>query len=127
MRSRSIPTAFLAAAALVLAACGGGDGGNGDTADNGGAGGDGITIVATEYEFDPSDVSIPADTAVEVTLENQGIIEHDWTVDELDVEIYTDAGDTNTVTVTAAAGTYDVYCSIPGHRELGMEGSLTVG
>jgi uncharacterized cupredoxin-like copper-binding protein len=128
MRSRLIPTVSLAAAALVLAACGGdGGNGNGDTADGGGAGGDSLSIVATEYEFDPSDVSIPADTAVEITLENQGIIEHDWTVDELEIEIYADAGDTTTVSVTAAAGTYDVYCSIPGHRELGMEGSLTVG
>lgn len=125
MRSRLIPTVSLAAA-LVLAACGNGNG-DGGTADDGGAGGDSLTIVATEYEFDPSDVSIPADTAVEITVDNQGIIEHDWTVDELDVEIYADAGDTATVTVTAAAGTYDVYCSIPGHRELGMEGSLTVG
>jgi uncharacterized cupredoxin-like copper-binding protein len=24
-----------------------------------------------------------------------------------------------------AAGTYDFYCSIPGHREAGMEGVIT--
>jgi plastocyanin len=126
MRTRPIRTVSLVAAALMLAACGGGNG-NGETADNGSASSDGITIVATEYEFDPSDVTLPADTAVEITLENEGIIEHDWTVDDLDVEIYTGPGETNSVTVTAAAGTYEVYCSIPGHRELGMEGSLTVG
>jgi plastocyanin len=125
MRTRPIRSVSLVAAALVLAACGGGNG-DGETADDGSASSDGITIVATEYEFDPSDVTLPADTAVEITLENEGIIEHDWTVDDLDVEIYAGPGETSSVTVTAAAGTYEVYCSIPGHRELGMEGSLTV-
>jgi uncharacterized cupredoxin-like copper-binding protein len=26
----------------------------------------------------------------------------------------------------AAAGTYDFYCSLPGHKEAGMTGTLTV-
>ena len=125
MRSRRATSITLAAAVLALAACGGdGDG----TADpDSGASGDGLVVVATEYEFDPAELSIAADTAVEVTLVNEGIVEHDWTVDEFDVLIHTDAGESATATITASAGTYDVYCSVPGHRELGMEGVLSVG
>jgi uncharacterized cupredoxin-like copper-binding protein len=128
MRIRSL-TALLVAVvtALALTACGDGDGGGGEAATGAADDGGGPTVIATEYDFDPAELSIPADTAVEVTLDNQGIIEHDWTIDELDVQLYADAGESTTGSVTAPAGTYEVYCSIPGHRQLGMEGVLTVG
>jgi len=35
-------------------------------------------------------------------------------------------GGSKTLAVTLKAGTYKFYCSVPGHREAGMEGTLTV-
>jgi uncharacterized cupredoxin-like copper-binding protein len=35
-------------------------------------------------------------------------------------------GGTSTVSVTLKAGTYTFYCSVPGHRQAGMQGTLTV-
>jgi uncharacterized cupredoxin-like copper-binding protein len=35
-------------------------------------------------------------------------------------------GGTKVVTVTLKSGTYKFYCSVPGHRAAGMEGTLTV-
>jgi plastocyanin len=36
------------------------------------------------------------------------------------------AGSTSTVTVTLKKGVYSYYCPVPGHREAGMVGTLTV-
>jgi uncharacterized cupredoxin-like copper-binding protein len=36
------------------------------------------------------------------------------------------AGDTGAVTVDLKAGTYDVYCSVPGHKQAGMDLKLTI-
>lgn len=112
---------ILLAATFVLAACGGDDAAAAPD-------GDGVTVVATEFEFEPSSVTLPADEDVELTLDNQGVVEHDIVVEELgdDEVVYAAADETATATVNIAAGTYTIYCSIPGHRDAGMEGTLIV-
>jgi len=35
-------------------------------------------------------------------------------------------GGTRTLALSLKAGTYKFYCSVPGHRQAGMEGTLTV-
>jgi uncharacterized cupredoxin-like copper-binding protein len=35
-------------------------------------------------------------------------------------------GGVSTVNVKLAPGTYTFYCSVPGHRQAGMQGTLTV-
>ena len=36
------------------------------------------------------------------------------------------AGGTKTLSVTLKPGTYKFFCTVPGHRQAGMEGTLTV-
>lgn len=111
--------------ALLLAACGG-NGGNG-TADDGGAQASTATFVAVDIAYDEAPSEVPAG---EVTFElvNQGEIEHNITIEELgeDPVVETTSGETATGSVTLEAGTYTYYCSVPGHRDAGMEGTLTV-
>ncbi len=35
-------------------------------------------------------------------------------------------GESESVTVTLQAGTYDVYCGVPGHKAQGMDVKITV-
>lgn len=123
--------AMLLAGSLLLAACGGGgddggdDGGETGGTETGDDGGASFTVSAKEFVFDPATLAVPADEEVTIELVNGGAVEHDFTIDELSVKIATAATETASATLTAAAGTYTFYCSVPGHREAGMEGTLT--
>ena len=123
---KNLPTILLGLAlALALTACGGGDGGAGETVD---AGDGPIQIEAgDDLAFDPANVSAAAGE-IEVELENTGSVEHDVVVEEADdtVVVHANGGETATGTIELDAGTYTFYCSIPGHREAGMEGTLEV-
>lgn len=129
MRTSRWTAVLLAAGLFGLAGCGGDAAPDAApaAADETAASSDSVTVVASEFAFEPADVSIPADTDVAITLENAGVVEHDIQVDELDVHIHADPTETTTDTVDLPAGTYEFYCSIPGHRSSGMEGTLTVG
>jgi len=120
--------ALLIAGALVLGACGGGgdDGGGGDGETGGDDGATTLSVAATEFAFDPVTLSAPADEEVTVEVVNGGTIEHDFTIDEAGLKIATPATETATGTFNLPAGTYTFYCSVPGHQDSGMEGTLTV-
>lgn len=80
--------------------------------------------------FEPATITVKKGTPVRVTLTNNSALEHDWVVDNLDgkkiqVHAAPKANATTELTPTAS-GTYEFYCSIPGHREAGMKGTLTV-
>jgi len=87
----------------------------------------GITIEANDsFTFTPSEITIPANTDVEITLINTGVLPHDFTVDEANVKITAEGGQQATGTINLPPGTYEFYCSVPGHRESGMVGTLIV-
>ncbi len=85
-----------------------------------------VTIEMVEMAFVPATVAIPADTPVTFTLATTGLAIHNFSIEELDVNVDVPPGQTDTVTITAPAGTYEIYCAIPGHEAAGMVGTLTV-
>jgi nitrite reductase (NO-forming) len=86
-----------------------------------------LTVASKEFLFAPSDLQGPADTDVTVQLTNQGAVEHDWTIKDQDVTIKALPGQTASATFNLPAGSYTIYCSVPGHEAAGMTGTLTVG
>jgi uncharacterized cupredoxin-like copper-binding protein/mono/diheme cytochrome c family protein len=84
------------------------------------------TVTMHDIFFDPTDLTAPADTAVTVDLVNEGAAVHDFTIDALGVHVTLNPGESGQATINAPAGTYEFYCSIPGHKDAGMHGTLTV-
>jgi plastocyanin len=90
-------------------------------------GGTAVTIEMVDIAFEPKEVTIAANTDVTVTLTNTGAAAHNFHIDELNIQTEdVPSGGSTTVTINAPAGTYEFYCAVPGHREAGMVGTLTV-
>jgi plastocyanin len=99
----------------------------GSPAAEGAAAATSITIDLVDIAFEPNEITIPANTDVTITLNAQGVAGHDFTIDELGIHSSNlTQGQTETITINAAPGTYTFYCSVPGHKEAGMIGTLTV-
>lgn len=87
-------------------------------------------VDGSEFSFNPSEIEVTAGEEVKITLRNVGSIPHDLEVDCPGFETKTrllNPGEEDTITFTAPeSGTCEFYCTVPGHREQGMEGSLIV-
>lgn len=86
---------------------------------------DALVWVAKDIEFAAAPASIPAGEAV-LAIDNQGAILHNVTFEGADVVVEAEGGQSASDTFTLEPGTYTYFCSVPGHREAGMEGSVTV-
>jgi uncharacterized cupredoxin-like copper-binding protein len=78
--------------------------------------------------FQKSALEAPAGT-VTLVMENPSAIEHNIAVRGEGIDEQGEVvgqGETSRVTVELEAGEYEFYCSVPGHEEGGMEGTLTV-
>lgn len=92
------------------------------------AGATSVTITASEFKFSPSSVQVPVGQKVTFTLDNTGVVEHDITVQSAGFSLLAKAGQVATGEFTFdKAGVFDFICSIPGHKDAGMKGTLTVG
>lgn len=94
--------------------------------DEGNAGGEQeVTVTAHDIYFDPDEIHVKAGK-VKFVLPNEGAAEHDFSIDDLAIQVNMPAGTTQTVEADIPAGTYEYYCNIPGHKDAGMVGTLVV-
>lgn len=63
---------------------------------------------------------------ITVALANEDLFWHTFTIRELDVDLKVPVKAERRVEFTAARGTYEFVCAIPGHAQAGMKGTLTV-
>jgi plastocyanin len=84
-----------------------------------------VTVLAHDIYFDPAEITIQAGKVL-FDVTNQGAAPHDFTIDALGIHIVVDPGATQTLEVDVPAGTYEYYCSVPGHKAAGMVGTLVV-
>ena len=93
---------------------------------DGGAGGTEFTVESVDIDFNPNELTIPANTDVTINLPNNGAGAHNFAIDALDISVDQPPGAEEQVTINAAAGEYEYYCNVPGHKEAGMVGTLIV-
>jgi cytochrome c oxidase subunit 2 len=85
-----------------------------------------IEVNATSFEFDPDEITVTAGEDIAIVLTSEDLL-HDFTVDELDAHVAADSDETNEGGLRAdEPGRYTFYCTVTGHREAGMEGTLIV-
>jgi uncharacterized cupredoxin-like copper-binding protein len=110
-----------------------------------------INVEATDFAYSPASITIPAGQPVTLTLNNMGAVEHDFVVEKInvtdvkasntgpamhhqmgempdyDLHFFAPAEDKAVLNFTALEpGTYEIFCSIEGHKEAGMIGKLIV-
>jgi len=91
----------------------------------------GTPVAATEREFaiTLSRTSFTPGTYT-FTVKNIGTLKHDLVFDGPGLNDVGSSlllpGSTGSLTVTLAAGTYDVFCGVPGHKAMGMDLHITV-
>lgn len=86
-----------------------------------------VRVAARDFAFSPAELTVPAGTAVNVVLVNEGDLFHDLTIPSLRFRLASAPGATVSGALSAPrAGRYEFFCSVPGHHESGMEGALVV-
>lgn len=84
-----------------------------------------LSVSGKEFNFEPSTLSAESGD-VRVSFHNAGVMEHDFTIKGTTLTIAATAGQTATGSASLDPGTYTYLCSIPGHDNAGMTGTLTV-
>ncbi|MEA2519003.1 MAG: hypothetical protein QOF49_1083 [Chloroflexota bacterium] len=90
---------------------------------------DATPITVRDFKFDTPDVKVNGVVALAVT--NAGPTVHDLTIRDSSGKVLAEtadlkAGSSEALTADLPAGTYTIFCSLPGHESLGIKGTLTV-
>lgn len=120
---------------VVLAACGD-DGGDVRSSSSSAGRDDGpiasvegarqIPVRGRSFSFGPDEVTARVGEDVTIVFTSVDGL-HDFTIDELGAQVAAEAGETAIGGFKAdEPGEYRFYCSVPGHREAGMEGLVVV-
>ncbi|MDY7042960.1 cupredoxin domain-containing protein [Virgibacillus sp. M23] len=101
-----------------------------------------LQIEADEYTFLPNRATVAVGETINLVLANRGTMEHHLVIIGLkaqgtssahhqesnySIQLHSDAGENQVTTFTPLIpGTYRYICTIPGHKEAGMEGEIEV-
>jgi probable HAF family extracellular repeat protein len=83
-----------------------------------------MVVELGDIYFEPDTITIPADNDVTILLTNVGVGQHNFSIEDLNISVDLQPGESTTVTVSAPAGEYEFRCNIPGHTEAGQVGTL---
>jgi len=113
------------ASLLAVAGCGGDNGGEATT----GTASQTFSITESDFTLSPSTVTIDAPGTYTFEATNDGGVDHALEIEGNGVAKETETigpGESASVTVDLETGTYEMYCPISNHRDLGMAGEVSV-
>lgn len=86
-----------------------------------------FTIKGSNFVFAPNVMKVKKGDTVKITFMNAGGL-HDFVLDEFNVQTkQLPDGESETIEFVAdKAGSFEYYCSVGQHRQMGMKGTLTV-
>jgi plastocyanin len=86
-------------------------------------------LLETGDDFSWSLTTIEAEPGQFIEVRNSGVLEHHFVVDEWGINETISAGQLKLIQVPAdvrPGDTFTFYCSVPGHRDGGMEGTISI-
>jgi uncharacterized cupredoxin-like copper-binding protein len=122
---------------LLVPGCGGDDEKDtgatapaGETTTPGGSAPKTVTVTETDFEIAPANPTVKAGT-VNFKVTNKGKVEHNLEVEapggEVELAQNLQPGESRTLEVNLdKAGSYEWYCPVGNHRDVGMEGEVRV-
>lgn len=84
-----------------------------------------IVVSATNARFSATTITADHGT-VTVDFTNNDLFWHTFTVPALGVDIRTPVKGHSQVSFNAPSGSYEFFCAIPGHKSIGMRGTLII-
>lgn len=86
------------------------------------------TIAGAEFKFTPSTDTVAKGT--KITFKNAGHVGHDLKLAHAGKVVagtrVIQSGQSASFTVNLPPGTYQMFCSVPGHEQAGMKGTIVV-
>lgn len=80
-----------------------------------------------DFTFSPDSLTIAASVNVQITVINEGFMQHDFIIQDTDFgTTLLSAGESQDIIINLPPGTYYILCSAPGHEQAGMVGTLIV-
>jgi nitrite reductase (NO-forming) len=86
-----------------------------------------VDVALVEFSIDASEAEVPRGAIVDFVVTNDGTIQHDFKIDGEDGVPRLDPGSSQRFSFgPVEAGALTAWCTIPGHREQGMEITILV-
>lgn len=86
-----------------------------------------FTLVAEDIMWSTSEIHAKVNQPIELTLRNDGSLDHDFAAEDLGLDVLLHPGDIQVVKFSVDhSGTIKYICSIPGHEEAGMVGEIII-
>lgn len=86
-----------------------------------------IRVVADDFSFAPSVIELTAGEEISLIVRNRGKLYHDFVIEDLGFTLQMDPGEEAGGGLRAdVRGRYTFRCTVPGHAEAGMTGTVVV-